>query len=87
MNKQNQSNDTLITLISFYKNLKGEYDREWSYKEIKRFIQEYEYINKKKKDIQLKLIEILESPFEEGLKKVREIKVPKVNGKVNGGIP
>jgi len=73
MNKQNQAKTVLNALIEFYKKLKGEYERGWSYKTVTKFIQEHKALNKKDKDIQLELIEILESPYEEGLKKINDI--------------
>jgi tetratricopeptide (TPR) repeat protein len=59
--------------VSCYKMSDNYFQKDWDYDDIKTFINKDKKLHKKKKQIALKLIDVLESSREEGKKKIKEL--------------
>jgi tetratricopeptide (TPR) repeat protein len=73
-NKCQEALNELNDLISFYENLTEEYYRECNYSATKTYIQEHDGISENERNIQLKLIEILEMPKDQGDIQMKQLK-------------
>jgi tetratricopeptide (TPR) repeat protein len=73
--KKIEAVDKLKDFINYYKSIPGEYERGWEYNTIKTFIIQYEKLPPKQKKLLLQLVDLLESPKEQGDKKLKELEI------------
>jgi tetratricopeptide (TPR) repeat protein len=73
--QQSDAVDQLKDFIKYYNSIPGEYDREWEYNTIKTFITRYEKLPPAQKNLLLQLVDLLESPKQEGDKKLKELEI------------
>jgi tetratricopeptide (TPR) repeat protein len=71
--KQAEAADRLREFIKFYRSIPGEYERTWEYNTAKNFITQYKKLPPEQLKLLLQLVDLLESPKEEGDKKLKEL--------------
>ncbi len=73
--KQPETADQLKDFIKYYKSIPDEYERGWEYNTIKTFITQYKTLPPGQKKLLLQLVDLLESPKNEGVKKLKELEI------------
>jgi tetratricopeptide (TPR) repeat protein len=73
--KQPKTSDQLKDFINYYKSIHGEYERGWEYDAIKTFITQYKKLPPMQTKLLLQLVDLLESPKEQGDKKLKELEI------------
>jgi hypothetical protein len=71
--KDTEAGKALQSFTKYYRSVNQEYEREWTYKYVKKFINQNKTLKENKRTLLLKLIDILESPKAEGDKKLTEL--------------
>jgi hypothetical protein len=74
--KQSETVDQLKDFINYYKSIPGDYERGgWEYNTLKTFIAQYKKLPPAQKNLLLQLVALLESPKQEGDKKLKELEI------------
>ena len=71
--QQTEAANQLKDFINYYQSIPGEYERGWEYNTIKTFITQYKKLPPAQKNLLLRLVDLLESPKQEGDKKLKEL--------------